>query len=92
LVYLKSSFERFAWRPDAISNEDAKVYADAYSQAGAMRCGFDVYRAFERDAEESREWLKEKGKSGVPALSLSGERSLLRGWAEEADDGGLCGC
>jgi pimeloyl-ACP methyl ester carboxylesterase len=53
-----------------------------YSQPGALRCAFDVYRAFETDAEDNRQWLKKSGKSKVPVLALSGERSFI---AKEAE-------
>jgi hypothetical protein len=53
-----------------------------YSQPGALRCAFDVYRAFETDAEDNRQWLKKNGKSKVPALALSGERSFIAKDAE----------
>ena len=53
-----------------------------YSQPGALRCAIDVYRAFETDAEDNRQWLQKNGKSKVPALALSGERSFIAKDAE----------
>lgn len=35
----------------------------------------EVYRAFEVDAQENRDWIDENGKSKVPAMALSGEKS-----------------
>ena len=61
---------------------DVDHYATMFSQPGAMRSGFDVYRAFHKDAEENREWLEEKGKCTVPAQSLNGSESFLAGIAE----------
>ena len=31
---------------------DVDVYASAYAAPGAMRAGFELYRAFDRDAED----------------------------------------
>jgi pimeloyl-ACP methyl ester carboxylesterase len=43
-----------------------------------MRCGFGVYRAFEKDARENREWVEANGKCKVPSMVLSGEKSRHR--------------
>ena len=76
-IYLQHFYERLSVTPGAITEADVDVYTAHYSKAGAMRAGFDVYRAFEEDAEENREWIKEKGKCLVPALALSGSESFL---------------
>jgi pimeloyl-ACP methyl ester carboxylesterase len=74
-MYLKHFYDRLGQNPDAISSEDLGVYAQAYSQPGGMRAGFNVYRTFEQDSEQNDAWLKEKGKSAVKVLSLWGETS-----------------
>jgi hypothetical protein len=33
-----------------VSERDRRIYAKAYAQRGAMRAGFEVFRAFERGA------------------------------------------
>ena len=53
-------------------------YGEVYAQPGAMRCAFGVYRAFERDAEENREWVEREGECKVASLVLSGEKSRHR--------------
>src|SRR5256885_2857501 len=47
-------------------------YSSAYSAPGAMRAGFEVYRAFDRDAEDNRDTLKRNGKLTVPVLAVYG--------------------
>lgn len=54
----------------AISDRDLDIYASAYSAPGAMRAGFEVYRAFDRDVEDNRNALKENGKLTVPVLAV----------------------
>lgn len=75
-IYLKHFFERLGQNPAAISNHDLDVYATAYAQPGAMRCGFNVYRTFETDGEMNVGWVREKGKSKVRCLALWGEKSF----------------
>lgn len=44
-----------------------------YSMPGALRCAFEVYRMFETDAEQNRQWLKKNGKVEVRSMVLNGE-------------------
>ena len=74
-IYLKHMYDRLSQNPDAISDADLGVYAQSYSQPGALRCGFDVYRAFEEDAVANEKRVEEKGKCGVRCLALWGEKS-----------------
>ena len=62
---------------------DLEHYAVQFAQAGAMRAGFDLYRAFPTDAEENRKWVEEKGKCKVPCLALNGDGSPLKEIAGE---------
>jgi pimeloyl-ACP methyl ester carboxylesterase len=41
-----------------------------------MRAGFEVYRAFDRDAEDNRAALKKKGRLTMPVLALGGTASF----------------
>ena len=74
-VYLKHFYDRLSQNPEAISNDDLGVFAEAYAQPGALRCGFNCYRAFEEDAVINAKWLEERGKIQLPCLSLWGGRS-----------------
>lgn len=82
-IYLKHFYDRLCLNPRAIGARDLEEYTVAFSQPGALRCGFDTYRAFPRDAEENRKWVKEQGKCKVPALSLSGGGSFLQAIAKD---------
>ncbi|EMD92595.1 hypothetical protein COCC4DRAFT_130842 [Bipolaris maydis ATCC 48331] len=81
--YLKHFFDKLLFSSAAITPADVDNYVLAYEQPGAVRAGLEVYRAFERDAEENREWLAEKGKVRVPSLVLMGKECMLLEGAEE---------
>jgi len=83
-LYLQYFFDRHAARPTAV---DTDAYVRAYEQPGAMRAGFDLYRAFEQDAEDIRVALDAHGKLTIPCLGLYGKASLLHaGAAQEVGD------
>lgn len=71
-LYLQHFFDRHAARPTAVA---AEVYATAYEQAGAMRAGFDLYRAFEQDADDIRGALRDGGRLQMPCLGMHGAGS-----------------
>lgn len=74
-IYLKHFYDRLSQNPAAISTHDLDVYADAYAQPGALRCAFDCYRTLEEDAAINDAWVKERGKSSVPCMTLWGAKS-----------------
>ncbi|EPE24766.1 alpha/beta-Hydrolase [Glarea lozoyensis ATCC 20868] len=82
-IYLKHFYDRLCVNPAAITPADLDHYVTSFAQPGGMRCGFELYRAFPRDARDNRRMLEERGRSKVPACSLSGEGSLLLQVAEE---------
>ncbi|GES58307.1 soluble epoxide hydrolase [Aspergillus terreus] len=82
-MYLNHFFSRLSFNANAISTADCEYYALQYSQPGALRCAFKVYRAFEEDAKENLESLRLKGKCMRPVLILSGSESRH---AAEAND------
>jgi pimeloyl-ACP methyl ester carboxylesterase len=75
--YLQSFFGTLAFNPTAIRGEDFDEYVNAYSAPGAMRCGFELYRAFERDAEDNREALRANGKLTIPVSAIGGAVSAI---------------
>ena len=83
MIYLKHFYDRLAQNPAAFSMQDLEFYTTQYSAPGALRCGFNVDRAFETDAEHNRQWLKADGKVKTRAMILSGEESFI---AAEAED------
>ena len=70
--YLGHFVDRLGYRPSAV---DLDFFVHAYSQPGALRAGFDLYRAFEQDAEDVRAALADGGKLTVPCLGLYGQVS-----------------
>ncbi|KAF2028524.1 alpha/beta-hydrolase [Setomelanomma holmii] len=81
-AYIKHFFDKQLYNSAAITSTDLDEYALAYEQPGAVRAGLEVYRAFEKDAEENREWVNANGKLQVPTMLLMGERFLLAPYAE----------
>lgn len=57
----------------ALSNDDIAVYADAYAAPGALRAGFELYRAFPQDETQFRAFMKHK--LPMPVLALAGDMS-----------------
>ncbi len=82
-LYLQHFYERLAFNQGAITAADLDLYASHYAAAGAMRAGFEVYRAFDRDAEDNRAALKKHGKLTVPVLALGGTSSFYLPIAKE---------
>ncbi|KAK3708294.1 hypothetical protein LTR37_011559 [Vermiconidia calcicola] len=76
--YQKHFFDRLCQNPAAFTPTDLDVYATAYSASGAMRCGLNVYRAFERDTLHNSQWVKDNGKSEVRCLALWGDASFAK--------------
>jgi pimeloyl-ACP methyl ester carboxylesterase len=70
--YLQTFFDVRNFDPSAI---DLESYVSAYSAPGAMRAGFELYRAFEQDASDNREILRRNGRLTIPVLAIGGEIS-----------------
>jgi pimeloyl-ACP methyl ester carboxylesterase len=81
--YLQAFFGARVFDPSAISEDDLDVYVAAYSAPGAMRAGFEVYRAFDQDAEDNRAALERNGRLTVPVLAVGGEISTSGALVEE---------
>ncbi len=52
---------------------DRRFYAASYAQPGAMRAGFEVFRAFEQGAKEFSDFAQTK--LTMPMLVLAGEKA-----------------
>jgi pimeloyl-ACP methyl ester carboxylesterase len=81
--YLQTFFGARCFDPSAIDDADLDVYVSAYSAPGAMRAGFELYRAFDQDAEDNRAALAGNGKLTVPVLAVGGEISTSGPLVEE---------
>ena len=56
-----------------MSEADRRFYTKAFAQPGAMKAGFEVFRAFEQDAKDVAALARTKLK--MPMLVLTGERA-----------------
>ncbi len=73
--YLQAFYNARCFDPSAISEADLHLYTTAYAAPGAMRAGFELYRAFDRDAEDNRDALGRNGKLTMPLLAVGGATS-----------------
>lgn len=78
-LYLSWFYQTFSARPDAITEADIDEYLRTYTQPGAMRAGFGLYRALARDAEDNRERIASGGKLPMPVLAVGGAVGRGRG-------------
>lgn len=69
-AYLQAFFNARIFNTAAIGDEDIEVYVAAYSAPGAMRAGFEVYRAFDQDVEDNRAVLQRNGRLTIPVLAV----------------------
>lgn len=74
-AYFESFFNARLYNVAAITDRDLDVYAATYAAPGALRAGLELYRTFDRDIEDNRQWLAERGKLTVPVLAVGGEAS-----------------
>lgn len=81
--YLHTFFNARIFNTSAVSENDLDIYASAYAAPGAMRAGFELYRAFDRDADDNRDALKRKGKLKIPVLAVGGATSTSGPIVEE---------
>lgn len=73
-IYLEHFWNDFAADPArSLAEADRQLYAAAYAQPGAMRAGFEVFRAFEQDAKDFAGFATRK--LAMPMLILTGEKA-----------------
>jgi pimeloyl-ACP methyl ester carboxylesterase len=72
-VYLNWFYD-LTYNQSAITQEDREEYIKQYSKPGALRAGFEYYRAVFEDAEQNREYAKEK--LMIPILAIGGEVAI----------------
>jgi pimeloyl-ACP methyl ester carboxylesterase len=70
--YISSFVKMLAYNPSAITEGDLDVYTEKYSSPGAMRDGFEYYRAFPLDAVQNKA-LVNQSKLQVPVLVLEAD-------------------
>ena len=73
--YLQAFFGARLYNPSAFDGSGLDIYVAAYASPGAMRAGFELYRAFDRDIEDNRTALAKNGKLTIPVLAVGGAYS-----------------
>jgi pimeloyl-ACP methyl ester carboxylesterase len=81
--YLGWFYREFSWQRGAIGPADIDEYLRSYAQPGAMRAGFEYYRALPRDNADNQALLESGFRLPMPVLALGGARTEARGRAEE---------
>ena len=71
-TYLNWFFDYWSYNQSAITTQDREEYIKQYSKPGALRAGFEYYRASFEDAEQNKEYAKEK-LLDIPILTIGGE-------------------
>lgn len=90
-IYLGFFYRHWGARPDAVPEAAQREYLRTYRQPGAMRAGFNLYRATPQDVTDNRSFLSQ-GKLGVPVLCYGGAMGRGRGeaaiesWRRVAED------
>ncbi len=78
-IYLEWFFNWGVDQAGAFSDADIGEYVRAYAQAGAMRAGFNMYRALPQDIADNYATLSTGFKLPMPTLGLGGGGSRGRG-------------
>jgi pimeloyl-ACP methyl ester carboxylesterase len=68
-------FYDWTYNQSAITSEAREEYIKQYSKPGALRAGFEYYRAIFEDAKQNKEYAKEK-LLDMPILTIGGEAGL----------------
>jgi pimeloyl-ACP methyl ester carboxylesterase len=74
LEYLKWFHNSEAVNSRAFTNEAEETYARAYAMPGALRAGFEYYRAFPDDVKANQQFAKRK--LTMPVLGIGGSGSF----------------
>jgi len=73
-IYFEHFWNDFAAdRTRSVPEGDRRVYTDAYARAGGMRAGFEIFRAFERDAQDFARFARTP--LPMPMLVLTGQKA-----------------
>ncbi|MES4900771.1 MULTISPECIES: alpha/beta hydrolase [unclassified Streptomyces] len=91
-AYLEYFFERWTYNRHGLDPDAVDAYVRAFSRPGALRAGFDDYRAQERDLALDEEDAAAGRRLTMPVLALWGSAGLparlptLDIWRQYADD------
>ncbi len=84
-LYLQWFYQTFAYRPGSIDEAALDEFARTYSQPGAMRAGFNYYRAMVEDAKVNAAQLATGFRLPMPVLAIGGGVSYPHGRGRGAD-------
>jgi pimeloyl-ACP methyl ester carboxylesterase len=73
-IYLNWFYDHYTYNQSAITSEDRQEYIKQYSKPGALRAGFEYYRAIFEDAQNNKEYAKQK--LDMPILTIGGEAGV----------------
>ena len=95
--YLNWLFDNKAYRTSAISPADLDEYVRIYSIPGAIRTGFEFYRAIPQSMNQVQEWQQQK--LSMPVLAIGGSESTgleslrtMKKVADNVNGGQIEGC
>jgi len=74
-IYLDRFWNEFSADPERFNEASRSHYAKLYAQPGAMRSGFEQFRAFDQDAVDNQVFLAQ-GPLTMPVLAIGGEKSF----------------
>jgi pimeloyl-ACP methyl ester carboxylesterase len=74
-IYLNWFYDHFSYNQSVITSEDREEYIKQYSKPGALRAGFEYYRAIFEDAQQNKEYAEQK-LLDMPILTIGGEAAL----------------
>ena len=83
--YLQWFYREFSWQPGAIDEADIDEYVRTYTQPGAMRAGFALYRNIPRNIADNRALFESGVRLRMPVLAVGGARIEARGRAREPE-------
>ena len=78
-LYLGFFYRNWGGRPDAIPEDTQREYLRTYRLPGAMRAGFNLYRATSLDVVDN-EAFRTAGSLEMPVLYQGGALGRGRGW------------
>ncbi len=84
-IYLQWFYQTFAYRPGAIDDTALDEFVRTYSQPGALRAGFNFYRAIAEDAKVNAELLATGFRLPMPVLAVGGGVSYPHGRGRGSD-------
>ena len=84
-LYLQWFYQTFSYRPGAIDDEALDEFTRTYSQPGALRAGFNLYRAMAEDAKVNAAQLATGFRLPMPVLAVGGGVSYPHGRGRGAD-------